>query len=153
MPNGSNKNSNFKPQGVEKLKEILHAGGWSCVIRSADGVVRTYSERGVADLYRLLTEEPEMLRGAQVADKVVGKGAAALLVLGGVSEVYAEVASTPAVKLLAGAGVSADCGEQVPYIANRDHSGWCPVERMCADAHSPEVIFELITKFLESKKR
>jgi iron complex outermembrane receptor protein len=152
MPNGSNRNSNFKLRGVDELKEILLAGGWSCVIRSADGVVRTFSERGVVDLYHLLTGEPETLRGAQVVDKVVGKGAAALLALGRVSEVYAEVASTPAMKLLSEAGVCANCGFEVPYIVNRDRSGWCPVEKLCAEVNSPETILDSITKFLESKR-
>ena len=46
--------------------------------------MRIFRERGVADLFRLLREEPQLLRGAFIADKVVGKGAAALMVLGGV---------------------------------------------------------------------
>ena len=41
--------------------------------------MRIFRERGVADLFRLLREEPQLLRGAFIADKVVGKGAAALV--------------------------------------------------------------------------
>ena len=67
---------------MRRLTEILHGGGWSLVVDN--GAIRTFSGRGVSDLYGLLTREPETLRGASVADKVVGKGAAALMVLGGV---------------------------------------------------------------------
>ncbi len=41
--------------------------------------MRIFRERGVADLFRLQHEEPQLLRGAFIADKVVGKGAAALM--------------------------------------------------------------------------
>ena len=51
--------------------------------------MRIFRERGVADLFRLLREEPQLLRGAFIADKVVGKGAAALMVLGGGEGLFA----------------------------------------------------------------
>lgn len=61
---------------MEELIDLLHSGGYSCVIANK-GKVRTFTQRGVADLYDLLTQEPEFLKGAMIADKVVGKGAAA----------------------------------------------------------------------------
>ena len=61
-------------QAVERLL----AEGCSCVIRNGE-TMRSFHERGVSDLWRLLHEEPELLRGAFIADKVVGKGAAALM--------------------------------------------------------------------------
>ena len=84
----------------QRLIDRLHAERCSCVIRNGEQT-RTFNERGVKDLYRLLTEEPELLRGAFVADKVVGKGAAALMILGSVEEVYTDVASTAALELFA----------------------------------------------------
>ena len=36
------------------------------------------------------------MKGAAIADKVIGKGAAALMVLGGFKTVYADIISTPA---------------------------------------------------------
>ena len=50
--------------------------------------IRTFTQRGVADLYDLLTQEPDFLKGASIADKVVGKGAAALMILGGIRELH-----------------------------------------------------------------
>ena len=80
------------------VKDLLHSGDWSLVIENHG--VRTFSGRGVKDLLRVLEEEPQVLNGAKIADKVVGKAAAALMVLGKVREVYAELISTPAVELL-----------------------------------------------------
>ena len=45
------------------------------------------------------------MQGATIADKVVGKGAAALMIMGGMAEVYANVVSTPARKLFEQYGV------------------------------------------------
>ena len=88
----------------QQLKERLLAEQCSCVIYNR-GEVRIFRERGVKDLYRLLKEEPEFLAGASMADKVVGKAAAALLALGGVREVFALVISLPArITVLTGIG-------------------------------------------------
>ena len=83
-----------------ELVSLLHEGGYSLVLQK-DGKIHTFSERGVADLYRLRSENPELLQGAFLADKVVGKGAAALMILGGVAELHADVISEPALSLLA----------------------------------------------------
>ena len=77
--------------------------------------MRIFRERGVADLFRLQHEEPQLLRGAFIADKVVGKGAAALMVLGGVEGLFADVVSRPALELLAGAGIAAPGRAPAPW--------------------------------------
>lgn len=58
---------------MEELINLLHSGEYSCVITN-EGKVRTFTQRGVADLYDLLTQEPDFLKGALIADKIVGKG-------------------------------------------------------------------------------
>ena len=68
---------------MKELIEKLHAGGYSCVIANGD-CIRTFTQRGVADLYDLLVQDADFLKGASVADKVIGKAAAALMVVGGV---------------------------------------------------------------------
>lgn len=88
--------------------------------------MRIFREQGVADLFRLQHEEPQLLRGAFIADKVVGKGAAALMVLGGVEGLFADVVSRPALELLAGAGIAVEYTVVVPNIVNRAGTGTCP---------------------------
>ena len=79
---------------IEQLTETLHAGQYSCVI--AHGTeIRTFRQRGVADLYDLLQHDAPFLQGAIVADKVVGKAAAALMILGNVRLLHADVISQP----------------------------------------------------------
>ena len=89
---------------MSALVEELKKGGWSCVVGNGT-VMRTFSRKGVADLYDMLHTEPELLDGAFIADKVVGKGAAALMILGKVSRLHTHIISTPALCLLRKAGV------------------------------------------------
>lgn len=126
---------------------LLHAERCSCVI-CKDGRMRTFRERGVKDLYRLLKEEPEFLRGAFVADKVVGKAAASLMILGGISGLHADVASEPAMSLLKSCGVDAECTECVPHVINRSGTDWCPLEKQCFGLETPQECLASIEEFL-----
>lgn len=133
---------------MEELISMLHTGGYSCVIANGEKI-RTFTQRGVADLYDLLTTEPEFLKGAIIADKVVGKGAAALMILGEIKELYTDVISTKALELFQKSEVKVDFTQEVPFIWNRNHTGWCPVETMCSEENSAENILPLIRDFLE----
>ena len=135
---------------MEELIKILHDGNYSCVIRKDE--IRTFSQRGVADLYTLLKEEPSFLDGASVADKVIGKGAAALMILGKVGHIYTDVISSPALSLLCEAGVDTKFGQTVPVIQNRTQSDWCPLERICYQETSAEDILPLIEGFINKMK-
>ena len=132
---------------MEKLAAILHAGGYSCVIGNGDEI-RTFTQRGIADLFDLYTTEPAFLKGAQVADKVIGKAAASLMVLGGVERVYAGVVSEPAMALFRRADIPVEAGETVPFIENRSKTGWCPLESACYEISSEKEAFPVIRDFI-----
>ena len=133
---------------LRELIETLHEGGFSLVV--GNGHVETFTNRGVADLYGLYTGRPEFLDGASVADKVVGKAAAALMILGGVAELHADVISEHAVELLEKSRVSFHFDKKVPHIINRSGTGWCPLETRCRDMKTPEECFQQIKSFVES---
>ncbi len=129
--------------------DLLFKEGCSCVIRKGDEI-RIFRERGVKDLFRLLNENPDFLDGSFVADKVVGKGAAALMVIGGVKELFADVISRPACDLLKRSHVKVGCTIEVPNIENRTKTGICPVEQACAKCRTAEECLPLIVDFLRS---
>lgn len=131
---------------MEELKEILFAGAYSLVMRN--GEIRTFDGRGVSDLFRLLKEDPAFMKGAEAADKVIGKGAAALMILGGVRDVYGEVVSEAALRLFEDEGVKVSYGTLVPHIINRKGDGICPVETLCADCRTAEECLPLIADFI-----
>ena len=114
---------------MKQLVKQLHEGKHSCVILTTGGDTYTCNRRGVADLYEIYRTMPEVLEGATVADKVIGKGAAALLALGKVKEAHGDVVSEPAMALLRAAGVKAEAGEVAPHIINRAGTDICPMEK------------------------
>ena len=133
---------------MEEIIKILYEGDFSCVIHNH--VTRTFSKRGVADLYELLTTEPSFLNGALIADKVIGKAAAALMILGGVKQIYTHRISSSALALLREAGIEPNFKEEVPFIQNRDKTDWCPMEKLCYNEKSASDILPIIEEFINS---
>ena len=157
---------------MKALVETLHEGNHSLVIAKPltaesipsqqgqqkakikdDGIERDsilkFDGRGVSDLFRLLHESPNVLEGALLADKIVGKGAAALMALGKVKEVYADVISESAFALLEQEGIRTSYGKLVPHIINRAGTGMCPVETRCLPCKTPAECLVEIKKFIE----
>lgn len=129
---------------------VLVDEGCRGVVRSVQGELRTFSRRGVADLFNLVADEPDFLRGASVADRVIGRGAALLLVKGGAREVYAQVISFGALEVLRSVGIETSFDKEVPNIINRTGTDICPVEKLTASTSSPDEAYERIKQFLDS---
>lgn len=131
----------------QQLIAKLHAEGCSCVIYNNDHT-HLFHKRGVQDLHQLLITSPSTLRGAMIADKVVGKGAAVLMVAGGVRWVYAEVISQSAMHLLQAHSIEAEYGKIVPNIINRAGTDICPVEKLCLQCDTIEQCLKKIDEFV-----
>ena len=135
------------------LIDILQANPQlSCVIQNGDEI-REFYKRGVADLFELTQTNPEFLQGAHVADKVVGKGAAACMVFGGVRELHTIIISKSALEILQTAHVSVHYQHCVDYIQNRAKTDMCPVEKRCAHTNNIPEIIEIIREFLVTSKQ
>lgn len=132
---------------MEDLIRILHEGNHSLVVANGDSC--TFDGRGVADLYALLEEDPGFLKGAYIADKVVGKGAAALMVKGGIGRLHADVISVSALSLLQEHHIRTEFGTLVPYIKNRSGMDRCPLEKLCDKEKSVDAMFTLIQGFVK----
>lgn len=131
---------------ISDLIDILHSDGCSCVISNGVRTERFY-KRGILDLLALVQANDDILANAKVADKVVGKGAAALMVLGGVRQVYADVISESALLLFRQSGVEVSYGKLVDKIINRTGTDICPVEKLCAHCDTPRECLPLIIEF------
>ena len=101
-------------------------------------------------MYDLLHNNRPLLDGASVADKVIGKGAAALMIAGGVKEVYADVISNAAMELFEKYATTVSYDQKVAYIVNRRGDGICPVEERCAECNTIEECLVKIDEFVKS---
>lgn len=135
---------------MQQLIEILRREKCSLVVKNHD-IVTTYSKPGVRDLEYLLDHDPEVLHGATIADKVIGKAAAAMVVVGGVKELYAEVMSKRAIPFLEEAGIAYTYGTLVDTI--KEEGDRCQLEKITAPATTPEETVALLRTHFEEKMR
>ncbi len=122
---------------LEKAVKKLHEDG--CALVVVNGVEEISSGlTGLTPLIDIIKSTPEILRGASVADKIVGKAAAILLSYSGVKEVYAEVLSSCAIPILEGSGIHYTFNKKVPFIKNRAGNDTCPMEKRVLDIDDPK---------------
>lgn len=113
------------------VKNLLARGGCSCVIADRDRVM-TSRARGIAPLLER-AERSERLDGAFVADRIIGKAAAMLLIPMRVASVYGQVMSREAEALLSANGIEVEYGALTDHIINRSGDGLCPMEQAVRD--------------------
>ena len=135
---------------MTELKSMLQRDDVRGVVRSANGTLRVFYRQGVADLFELLSHEPQILEGASVADRVIGRGAALLMVKGGVREVFAYVISQPALDILREADIPTSFATLQPNIINRTGTDICPIEKLTAATTDPDEAYRLIGDFLNA---
>ena len=123
-------------EGFQML-DMLNEQGLSLLVFN-HGELTTHANRGVQDLLQLISDQPERLKGAVVADKIIGKAAAVLMATGGIKEVHTNVICTPARELFEKEGILVFATEEVPMILNRDRSAMCPIDSQIADVESIE---------------
>lgn len=128
---------------LERAKTLLSSTDSTIAVVSVDDVY-TSQERGVKPLLHLLTEKKGFLKGASVADKVIGKAAALLMVLGEIKEVHTLIISEPAIKVFEKHNTPCFYDKKVDRIVNRTGDGLCPMETLCLDVEEPQEAFEKI---------
>ncbi|KFI49683.1 DUF1893 domain-containing protein [Bifidobacterium biavatii] len=127
---------------LERAKTVLlgddSLGCVACRTDAATGqtLTLTGTGRGVRPLLQWLAAG-QRLDGYAAADRVVGKGAALLYALLGVSAVYAQTMSEAGLAALRANGIAAEYGTFVPMILNRAGDGMCPIERSVAGIDDP----------------
>lgn len=136
--------------GDVKAKFAEEGKNYTLVVGNGD--IRTYTGRGLDELYKIYQNEPALLKGAIVADKTVGKAAAAIFAMGAVSQLYAETISRPSLAMLKKARVDVSYKNLVPFIQNAKRDGMCPMESACKNAGTPEQCIKIIDEKFATKK-
>lgn len=131
---------------LDRAAALLAGGTYTCVLCRGEETVAC-TERGVKPLLGLLDGGSD-LNGFSAADKVVGKAAAFLYVLLGVSEVYAPVMSEPAARVLRAHGIEPRYDVLAERIMNRAGTGLCPMETAVAELSEPREALAAIRRRL-----
>lgn len=128
---------------MNEAKTLLKEKDATLVIANGENVC-VYFERGIKTLLSLLQNNPQLLKNAQVADKIVGKAAALLMIVGGVKEVYAETISESAIKVFQKHQVPFTFAISTPQIINRAGTGPCPMESCVEGIDDPACAYEAL---------
>ena len=123
-------------EGFQML-DMLNEQGLSLLVYN-NGELTTHANRGIQDLLQLISEHPERVKGAVAADKIIGKSAAAIMIVGGVKQVHTNIICSPARELFEANGVLVFATEEVPMIMNRNQSGMCPMDTQINEVESVE---------------
>lgn len=136
---------------LTSLFRLLENGKHSCVVSNREDT-RTFGKSGVNDLYDLYKSSDKFLDGALMADKIVGQGAAALMVLGGVKGVRTRVVTKPALEMLKKNDVKVIYDEVVPHVINRNKDGQCPLDSRLNGIDSADKALPVIEQFMKDLK-
>ena len=132
----------------ERLKALLAEENITCVLSDGNRLIKS-RERGVKPLIGFI-ESGKSFKGFTAADKVVGKAAALLYALMGVSSLYASVISEGALTVCKSFGISVEYGTLTQNIINRRGDGFCPMEQAVADISDPQTAFNAVKEKLKN---
>lgn len=132
---------------LEKAKTALLENNYSFVLIKDGKIIKKSFKRGVIPFMEMIRDNQGLMKGAVIADKVIGKAAALLAFDNQIKAVYAEVVSDKAKDLLQSHKIKCKYNKCVPYIKNRDNSDKCPMEKLTKDIDDPKIAYRLILDF------
>jgi hypothetical protein len=117
-------------------------GNDSLVVIKDGNVIFRSGEGMLSPIIACINKHREAMEGSVVIDKVVGLGAAKLLVFAKAREIYAKIASRTAVDLLKG---KIEAEKIVDMIMNDNGDEQCPMEKL-AEKLTGKELFEKLNK-------
>ncbi len=111
---------------VSTAAESIKNGDAALVIIKDGEIIRSMSGRGIKPIITMYDDG--VLCGSTVVDKVVGRAAAVVMLLGGVKHCHAMTISRHALDFFEKNDIKVTYDETVEYIINRAGDGMCPME-------------------------
>lgn len=131
---------------IDIVKEKLNDSNASLVVLYQNGTCKEYYNRRIEDIVAILLENKDALKGAIIADKVIGKVAGSVLAVAGIKELYADIISEFAIPVLDKNGIKYEYNNKVDFIQNNDKTGMCPMENKFKDENDLNVIYNFFVK-------
>jgi hypothetical protein len=125
-------------QDLETARRRLHEKRLTLSIVKGGEIVFEAGSRGISGLLGAIEDLGDNLRGASVADKVVGKAVALLCIYAGVEAVYASILSGRARALLEENSILVEFDTLVQSVLDADKIAACPFEELAAEIADPE---------------
>lgn len=135
-------------QDIDYAKKEFKKRSLAFVIVKNGEILAESDEKGVAPFFHAVNRL-NGIKGASLADKIVGKTVAFLSAYFQITSVYTPVASDSAVKVLTAHDIYFEADKVVPMILNRTGDGQCPIEQMVMACTAPEGAYDILKRRFE----
>jgi Domain of unknown function (DUF1893) len=122
---------------LERAKGFLYSGSYAFVIVKQGQVIASGMRDGLDELLETVVQHGGALRGASLADKIVGKAVAMVAVYAGIRDIYTPLGSQAAQQVLEANDIVFQAERLVPLIRNKRDDGPCPMERLTLPIDEP----------------
>jgi len=139
----------FRPgeDTLHSAVNLIREGTATCVVIRENRIVRTGMGTGIGPV--ILLYEEGALKDASIVDKIDGKAAAMIFVLGGAKSCYGVTMSKSAEAYLKAHQVSTASDTLVETISDRAGGGVCPMEQTVMEIDDPAEGLTALKKRLE----
>lgn len=137
---------------IDLAVETLNAKELNFVLVKNGEVLLESAARGIAPILNAFKENRGELLGGSVADRVIGRTAALLLLECGVDTLYTDLISKGAVELLEDKLSELKYGKCVEYILNRTQDDLCPIEKIGQTTDDIEELEKSLDEFISAMR-
>jgi hypothetical protein len=106
-------------------------------------IIGESTEKGVTPFFHAVNNL-DGLKGACLADRVVGKAVALLSLFAGIHSIYTPLISDPALHILSRHNIYVEADTTVSMILNRTRNDRCPVEAMVLTCDNPTEAYRIL---------
>ncbi|MBQ6223290.1 MAG: DUF1893 domain-containing protein [Solobacterium sp.] len=143
----------MKNQDIIHARELL-TEDITCVVCKGEDVL-TSKDHGVKPLMTWIREGKDF-HGYSAADRVIGRAAAFLYTILGVTEVHAELMSRNGLAVLEKNGINYTYDSLIDNILNQTKTDLCPMEKLTLQYEEPQEAYEAlkikIAELMKNKK-
>lgn len=136
---------------LEIAKDALRKKNLTLVIVKEARVILESRVHGVSAFLEALESLGAKMKGASVADRVVGKAVALLCIHAGVQAVYTITLSLKAKQLLEKHAIYLEWETVVDRILNASGTDFCPFEKAVMETDDPREAYEKLKAFQNQK--
>ena len=137
-------------EAIERAVAGIEAGDFGCAVIKNNVIIHKGRGKGVSPLLELAStaEGLKKMENALVVDRIIGKAAAMLVVMGKVTHAYGLTMSKSGEEYLHAHGVKTKNNRCVDAISDRTGRGICPMERSVMEIDDPREGFEKLQETL-----
>ncbi len=133
-----------------KLKQLEQEGLSIIIEKNGETIFQSYDPM-LKPLFTCLKEKKDLLKDSIVYDKIVGRAAANLCIIGQVKEIYTPLTSESALKVLKEHNITIQTLKTIPLIKNKDNTDICPMEKLAMSCKSPQEFYKTLEEKMSHK--